>query len=241
MRGSGGRARRCARSGGVAALREAAQTLADGATRRADRRRAQGRARRRPRHRDAGATLGPADLSGGGRHQPAHRFQLLGPRQPRPAVRARRDRASASRSASRRTPTRRRCEAARLAVQSGLDDVHARAYALVGARDPGAELRSAPDPGEARHERRSLTLGLSRLAGDRLRAARRCCSPGADGAARRTDRAARRTLRRRRRAAPRPAARLAARRERRRGAGAAAAGRTADAGAASRRSDDRAP
>jgi lysophospholipid acyltransferase (LPLAT)-like uncharacterized protein len=32
-------------------------------------------------------------------------------------------------------------EAARLAVQDGLDAVHARAYAIVGARDPGADLR----------------------------------------------------------------------------------------------------
>lgn len=35
------------------------------------------------------------------------------------------------------------CEAARLAVQAGLDAVHARAYALIGARDPGAGLREA--------------------------------------------------------------------------------------------------
>lgn len=35
------------------------------------------------------------------------------------------------------------CEAARLAVQAGLDAVHERAYALVGARDPGAGLRQA--------------------------------------------------------------------------------------------------
>jgi lysophospholipid acyltransferase (LPLAT)-like uncharacterized protein len=34
-------------------------------------------------------------------------------------------------------------EAARLAVQQGLDDVHARAYAAVGDADPGAELRPA--------------------------------------------------------------------------------------------------
>jgi hypothetical protein len=33
-------------------------------------------------------------------------------------------------------------EAARRAVQAGLDRVHARAYALVGARDPGADLRA---------------------------------------------------------------------------------------------------
>ncbi|RBP07382.1 hypothetical protein DFR50_12727 [Roseiarcus fermentans] len=33
-------------------------------------------------------------------------------------------------------------EAARLAVQQGLDEVHARAYALVGAKDPGAHLRT---------------------------------------------------------------------------------------------------
>ena len=32
-------------------------------------------------------------------------------------------------------------EAARLAVQTGLDDVHKRAYDLVGDRDPGADLR----------------------------------------------------------------------------------------------------
>jgi lysophospholipid acyltransferase (LPLAT)-like uncharacterized protein len=34
-------------------------------------------------------------------------------------------------------------EAARRAVEAGLDAVHNRAYALVGARDPGAELRPA--------------------------------------------------------------------------------------------------
>ena len=34
-------------------------------------------------------------------------------------------------------------EVARRAVEAGLDAVHARAYALVGARDPGAELRPA--------------------------------------------------------------------------------------------------
>lgn len=35
------------------------------------------------------------------------------------------------------------CEAARLAVQAGLDAAHERAYALIGARDPGAGLREA--------------------------------------------------------------------------------------------------
>jgi lysophospholipid acyltransferase (LPLAT)-like uncharacterized protein len=34
-------------------------------------------------------------------------------------------------------------EAARLAVQQGLDEAHARAYAMVGANDPGAHLRTA--------------------------------------------------------------------------------------------------
>ncbi|HXT07931.1 MAG TPA: DUF374 domain-containing protein [Roseiarcus sp.] len=38
-------------------------------------------------------------------------------------------------------------EAARLAVQEGLDAAHARAYALVGATDPGAGLRTAPGAG----------------------------------------------------------------------------------------------
>lgn len=37
------------------------------------------------------------------------------------------------------------CETARLALESGLDAVHARAYAIVGARDPGADLRSSSD------------------------------------------------------------------------------------------------
>jgi lysophospholipid acyltransferase (LPLAT)-like uncharacterized protein len=37
---------------------------------------------------------------------------------------------------------------ARAAVQDGLDRVHARAYALIGDRDPGAELRNpAPEAG----------------------------------------------------------------------------------------------
>lgn len=35
------------------------------------------------------------------------------------------------------------CEAARQAVEAGLDAVHARAYALIGDRDPGAGLRQA--------------------------------------------------------------------------------------------------
>jgi hypothetical protein len=32
-------------------------------------------------------------------------------------------------------------EEARLKVEQGLDAVHARAYAMVGSRDPGADLR----------------------------------------------------------------------------------------------------
>ena len=38
------------------------------------------------------------------------------------------------------------CEAARLALEAGLDAVHARAYAIVGARDPGADLRASAKP-----------------------------------------------------------------------------------------------
>ncbi|MBV8662025.1 MAG: hypothetical protein JO107_02875, partial [Hyphomicrobiales bacterium] len=34
-------------------------------------------------------------------------------------------------------------EAARRAVEDGLDEVHARAYAMVGARDPGAGMRGS--------------------------------------------------------------------------------------------------
>ncbi|MFC0283895.1 lysophospholipid acyltransferase family protein [Camelimonas abortus] len=40
-------------------------------------------------------------------------------------------------------------EQARLAVQKGLDDVHARAYALVGSQDPGAAVPAARDQGAA--------------------------------------------------------------------------------------------
>ncbi len=43
--------------------------------------------------------------------------------------------------------TAQEMEAARLAVQNGLDAVHARAYALIGSADPGADLRSAPGAG----------------------------------------------------------------------------------------------
>ncbi len=34
-------------------------------------------------------------------------------------------------------------EQARLAIQQGLDEAHRRAYAMVGATDPGANLRTA--------------------------------------------------------------------------------------------------
>ena len=37
-------------------------------------------------------------------------------------------------------------EAARLAVEAGLNTVHRRAYALVGADDPGRSLNAAPEP-----------------------------------------------------------------------------------------------
>jgi lysophospholipid acyltransferase (LPLAT)-like uncharacterized protein len=40
-------------------------------------------------------------------------------------------------------------EAARQALEAGLDAVHARAYALVGARDPGEGLRAANQPAPA--------------------------------------------------------------------------------------------
>ncbi|MGJ3265591.1 MAG: lysophospholipid acyltransferase family protein [Salinarimonas sp.] len=40
-------------------------------------------------------------------------------------------------------------ETARRAVEAGLDDVHARAYARIGAHDPGADLRALPSGGGA--------------------------------------------------------------------------------------------
>ena len=42
-------------------------------------------------------------------------------------------------------------EAARLAVERGLDEVHARAYALVGSRDPGARVAGVPLPPSTGH------------------------------------------------------------------------------------------
>ena len=93
---AGARLRRARRQGAREGRRASAHRVAQEARRRRDhrhdRRRAEGRARLRHRHRHAGAHFRPADRAGGGRHQPAARFQILGPRQHRPAVRARRDR-----------------------------------------------------------------------------------------------------------------------------------------------------
>ena len=107
-----------------------------------DRRHPEDLARLRRRHRDAGAAVGPADRAGRGGDEPAHRFQKLGPGQPRPALRPRRDGAGRSRSACRATRTTRRSRAARQRVEHGLDAVHERAYALVGASDPGRPRRT---------------------------------------------------------------------------------------------------
>jgi len=41
------------------------------------------------------------------------------------------------------------CEAARQALEAGLDAVHARAYALIDDRDPGADLRRTPASGSS--------------------------------------------------------------------------------------------
>ena len=49
---------------------------------------------------------------------------------------------SATSSAFRRNADEEEMEAARLAVERGLDEAHRQGYAMVGASDPGADLRS---------------------------------------------------------------------------------------------------
>ncbi len=143
VRGSGGKPGQRPSEGRGAG---AAQTEARTRRRRhggIDRRCAEAAARRRPRHRHLGEAFGPADRPDSGGHQPPLRFRLLGPGQHRQAVRARRH---CRRRSSFDVPADAddaALEVARRAVQSGLDEVHRRAYALVGARDPGAGLRPA--------------------------------------------------------------------------------------------------
>ena len=74
--------------------------------------------------------------------QPPRPVQHLGPRDARPAVQPRDGRRGRLHPGSARR-RRRGDGAARLAVQEGLDEAHRRGYAMVGATDPGAHLRTA--------------------------------------------------------------------------------------------------
>ena len=83
---------------------------------------------------------GRTDRADRRRHLAAFRIQHLGPRQPRQAFWPRR----ARRRRSHLCPARRRRRNAAGDAQEGrggLDDAHRRAYALFGAKDPGADLR----------------------------------------------------------------------------------------------------
>ena len=91
-------------------------------------------------------------------------LQELGPREPRPAVRPRRDGARRA-DLRRRRGGRGAVEAARRAVERELDRVHARAYALVGARDPGARAPRRSPPETARGMRRAAAAAAAPLSG----------------------------------------------------------------------------
>ena len=143
VRGSGGPADRIYYKGGAPAMRELLRQLEFGRLRRHDRRRAEARARRRARHRGAGEAFGPSDRADGGRRQPPHPVQHLGSRHARIAVRAARSSSPAISSAFLADADEAAMEAARLAVEHGLDEAHRQGYAMVGATDPGADLRPA--------------------------------------------------------------------------------------------------
>ena len=86
------------------------------------------------------AAFRAADLSGGDRHQPAHRARQLGPHRHQPAVQPHRAWWRASRSACRaRRRRRRRWKRARHEVENELNRVTARAYAIAD----GTEERAA--------------------------------------------------------------------------------------------------
>ena len=105
IRGSGAHNGEFHRKGGAVAFTEMLDALEGRLQRRAHRRRAEGGARRRPRRGQAGAAFRPADLSGGDRHQPAHRTRQLGPQRHQSAVRPHRHGGGRGRSWCRATPT----------------------------------------------------------------------------------------------------------------------------------------
>ena len=112
--------------------------------------------------------FGPADRAGRGRDEPPHRFRSLGPGEPRPALRPRRDGARRAGRRRRATPTRRAVEAARLAVERELD---ARACARLRARRRTRSRRASrrrrrareTGPQRPRHAREPLPVAHQRL------------------------------------------------------------------------------
>ena len=134
---------RSGRRAAALALRELKRQLDIGRYRRHDRRLAEARARCGARHRHAGAHF-PAGRSCRSRSSPAAASISIPGTAPASASRSDAARSSSAiSSACPPTPTTRRWRLRGERSRRGLDDVHRRAYALVGARDPGAELRPA--------------------------------------------------------------------------------------------------
>ena len=141
VRGSGGRQKRKSGKGGAPALRGLVRELDDGTLGRDDRRRRQARAGRRARRRHAGAHVGPADRADRGGDHGGGSTSSPGIA-PASACRSATARSSSAISSTcRATRTTRRWRRRGVKVEQGLDAVHARAYAMVGSRDPGADLR----------------------------------------------------------------------------------------------------
>ena len=231
IRGSGARGRDVREKGGVAATARDAARARERRDGGADRRRPEDRARLRRGHRHAGAAFRPADRAGRGGDEPAHRLQELGPLEPRPALRPRRDgarRADLRRRRRRRARRSRRRAARSSASSTASTSAPTRSSATT---DPGAGIGLHGRRMRARRMSAAAAAAAPRsTAAASSRSSRRRRGPAAwrSAAARRTgERLGERRGIAGRRAPARPP-RLAARRQHRRDARAPAGGRAPD-------------
>ena len=141
VRGSGGPADRAYYKGGAPAMRELLRQLELGVFGRDDRRCAQARAGGGRGRRRAGQTFRPSDRSDRGGDEPAGAVRHLGSRHAWIAVRARGGGRGRTSSAFRPTPTTTKSRPRGSPSSGGSTRSHRKAYAMVGAQDPGADLR----------------------------------------------------------------------------------------------------
>ena len=169
VRGSGGRGDRMRRKGGVIAIRELMRQLDAGVSVAMTADLPKRAAHRRPRHRHAGASFRPADHSDRGRHAPALRLQFLGPREPRQAVRARRDRRSAISIHVAPDADDAALEAARRAVEAGPRRGPYPSLCLGGRARSGRRTEAGMNPPISLGAYRAATRLATPLAGPLLR------------------------------------------------------------------------